>query len=89
MAKRKDLKKNINYICSELFAECVALNHYKIGVKQEDVDNVMMRILFMQNEFINRISHTQPGNAAAYYKKLQTDFNAQVEDIVTIISQLN
>lgn len=89
MSKRKDLKKNINYICGELFAECVALSRYKINVKHEDVDNVMMRILLMQDEFINRISHTQPQNAAAYYKKLRNDFNAQVEDIITIISQLN
>lgn len=89
MSKRKDLKKNINYICSELFAECVALTHYKNGVKQEDVDNVMTRILLMQDEFINRISHTQPGEAAAYYKKLRNDFNAQVEDVITIISQLS
>lgn len=89
MAKRKDLKKNINYICSELFAECVALTHYKIDVKQADVDNVMTRILLMQDEFINRISHTQPNDASAYYKKLRDDFNAQVEDIITLISQLN
>lgn len=48
MAKRKDLKKNINYICSELFAECVALSLYKLNVKQEDIDNLMTRILLMQ-----------------------------------------
>mgnify|MGYP000448878796 CR=1 FL=1 len=36
MAKRKTLKKNINYICSELFAECVALTHYKVDIKQEE-----------------------------------------------------
>lgn len=89
MANRRDLKKNINYICSELFAECVALLHYKIEVKTEDVDNVMTRILLMQDEFISRISHTKPYDGAVYYKKLRDDFNVQVEDIVTIISQLS
>lgn len=47
MANRRKLKKNINYICSELFAECVALMHYNIDVKQEDIDNLMSRILIM------------------------------------------
>lgn len=89
MAKRRILKKNINYICSELFAECVALSHYKIDVKQADVDNVMTRILLMQDEFISRVSHTQPGAVAAFYKKLRTDFNAQVDDIITTITQLS
>ena len=78
MAKRRTLKKNINYICSELFAECVALTHY----------NVMTRILLMHDEFVSRISHTEPGNVKGFYKKLRMDFNAQVSDIVSTISQL-
>lgn len=88
MAKRRILKKNINYICSELFAECVALMQYKLNVSQADVDNVMKRILLMQDEFINRISHTEPGNAKKFYIKLRKDFNAQVEDISNILTQL-
>lgn len=88
MANRRDLKKNINYICSELFAECVAMMHYNLNVKQEDVDNIMARILWMQDEFISRVSHTEPGNVKGFYKKLRADFNAQVEEIVNSISQL-
>lgn len=88
MANRRDLKKNINYICSELFAECVAMMHYNLNVKQEDVDNIMARILWTQDEFISRISHTEPGNVKEFYKKLRADFNAQVEEIVNSISQL-
>ncbi len=88
MANRRDLKKNINYICSELFAECVAMMHYNLNVKQEDVDNIMTRILWTQDEFISRISHTEPGNVKGFYKKLRADFNAQVEEIVNSISQL-
>ena len=88
MANRRKLKKNINYICSELFAECVAMMHYNLNVKQEDVDNIMARILWTQDEFISRISHTEPGNVKGFYKKLRADFNAQVEEIVNSISQL-
>ncbi len=88
MAKRKDLKKNINYICSELFAECVALSLYKLNVKQEDIDNLMTRILLMQDEFISRISHTEPGNAKGFYKRLCSDLNEQTNDIINAISQL-
>lgn len=84
MAKRRTLKKNINYICSELFAECVALTHYKVDIKQEDVDNVMTRILLMHEQD----QHTEPGNVKGFYKKLRMDFNAQVSDIVSTISQL-
>ena len=88
MAKRRILKKNINYICSELFAECVALMHYKVDVKQDDVDNIMSRILNMQDEFISRISHTQQGSTKAFYKKLYKDLNEQVAEVVNSIEQL-
>lgn len=88
MAKRRILKKKINYICSELFAECVALMHYKVDVKQDDVDNIMSRILIMQDEFISRISHTQKGSTKAFYKKLYKDLNEQVAEVVNSIEQL-
>ncbi len=88
MAKRRTLKKDINHICSELFAECVAMTHYKADMKQEDADKVMTRILLTHDEFVSRISHTEPGNAKEFYKKLRTDFNAQVGDIVSTISRL-
>ena len=79
MAKRRTLKKNINYICSELFVECVALTHYKVDIKQEDVDNVMTRILLMHDEFVSRISHTEPGNVKGFYKKLNEDLNKEIK----------
>ncbi len=89
MPKRRILKKNINCICSELFAECVALTHYKTTVRQADVDNVMGRILLMHDDFISRISHTEPGRAKQYYAKLRSDFNAQIADIADILTQLS
>lgn len=89
MANRKTLKKNINGICSELFYECVALLHYNIDVNKEDVDNIMTRILLMQDEFISRISHTEPGNVKNFYKKLKEDFSAQVSDIVDSLGNLS
>ena len=45
----------------------------QVDIKQEDVDNVMVRILLMHDEFVSRISHTEPGNAKGFYKKLRMD----------------
>lgn len=89
MANRRTLKKNINSICSELFYECIALSHYNLDVKREDIDNLMTRILVMQDEFISRISHTEPGNVKLFYKKLKEDFSAQVSDIVDSLGSLS
>lgn len=88
MANRKDLKKAINYIAGELFTECIicSLNLSEEG--KQKADKVMTDILNMQNEFVSRISHTEPGNVKGFYKKLREDFSTQVDEIITAIGQL-
>ena len=44
--KRRELKKSINNLCGELFAECIALNRYE-NVDKDRVANVMESILMM------------------------------------------
>ena len=89
MANRRNLKKNINYICGELFAECVSLRLYTPGVDPQAADDVMTNILRTQNEFICRISHTEPGNTKGFYAKLKEDFNKQVVELTDNISNLH
>lgn len=85
MAKRKVLKKRINYIVGELFAEC--LINSKNADKQKS-NELLTEILNTQSEFISRISHTQPGNVKGFYKKLIQDFNAKVNELIDAISKL-
>lgn len=89
MAKRKDLKKNISAICGELFMECVALAHYNKNVNKESIDKIMTEILYMQNDFINRISHPDPVNTKMFFSALRKDFNRQTEHIIENLSQLS
>ena len=86
MAKRKVLKKRINYIVGELFAEC--LINGKNCADQAKVNDVLADILNTQNEFISRISQTQPGNVKGFYKKLIQDFNAKANELIDAISKL-
>ena len=87
MANRKDLKKAINYIAGELFTECIicSLNLSEEG--KQKADKVMTDILNMQNEFISRISHTEPGNVKGFYKKLKSDFNTQIEEVFNKLNE--
>ncbi len=87
MASRRNLKKAINHISSELFAECMYLKATAGEKAQEAIDQQMVNILRLQNEHICRISHTEPGNVKGFYKKLRTDFSAGVEEIVAGLSK--
>lgn len=88
MASRKDLKKNVNYIASELFAECLVNSLYVPGTDKEKADKLMGEVLKMQDEFLSRISHTEPGNVKGFYKKFHADFQVKVNEIIDSIGQL-
>lgn len=79
----------MNYIAGELFAECVVLSQVVPGIDAKRVDDLMTRVLYMQDDFISRISHTQPGNVKGFYKAFRSDFQAQVDAIIDEIGNLH
>lgn len=88
MASKRDLKRQINYICSELFAECVAASLYK-DVAQENVDSLLSSILKIHSNYILRISHPEPGMPCkVYYKDLIDHFNNDISEVIHIIGTL-
>lgn len=89
MANRRKLKKQINLICGELFAEVVSMKLYHPGVSNEASDDIMTSILKLQDEMLRRVSHTQPGNVKGFYKKLCQDMDSNVEEIFDQIANLN
>lgn len=89
MANRRELKKNVNYIAGELFSECLVNSKFVPGTDKAKADEVMGQILAMQDEFISRISHTEPGNVKGFYRKFRSDFNTKVNEIIDAIAKLN
>ncbi len=88
MANKRDLKRTINYITSELFAETVAASLYN-GTQQADVDGILSSIVMVNDDFIKRVSHPEPGiKTGDYYKNLTKDFNKQVSEIIDQIATL-
>ena len=87
--KRREIKKDINSLCGDLFAECIALLQYENKPNNNDVENVMLTILEMQNDMISRLSHVEPGSTKLFFKKLRQDLMARTEDIVEQIKALS
>lgn len=89
MAKKRDLKRTINYICSDLFAETMASALYGNLNNKEAADNLLSTIIITRNDFVSRISHQEPGmEAKQYYKNLINSFNENVSDIIDKIGNL-
>ena len=89
MANKRTLKRAINSICEELFAECIAATLYGTEDHMDNEDALLFTILKIQRDFIARISHPEPGMAAKiYYKDLREKFTAQVSEVVDQINNL-
>ena len=89
MSNKKDLKKTINYICSELFAECVAASLYNGKPNEDSVNALLSSILMIQNDYVRRISHPEPGmRPKDYFKDLIDNFNKQTSEIIDQIASL-
>ena len=86
--QRRILQKKVNGICSELFAECIALAHYNLVNNREDADNVMFNILAMHEDFVSRISHVEPGSVKLFFSKFHDDLRARVDEITTQLQNL-
>lgn len=88
MTNKRDLKKAINYICSDLFAECVAASLYS-SKDEKACDDLLAGVLLMHDDFVRRISHPEPGMAQKkYYQTLIADFHKEVSAVIDHISAL-
>ena len=82
MANKRTLKRTINCVCEALFAECVAVSIYDHGSKP-NADALLGSILAINNDFISRVSHVEPGmQPKVYFCDLMEQFNKQVCEIV-------
>lgn len=89
MANKRELKRSINYICSDLFAETVAVSLYDKKASKENLEALLASILIIHDDFIRRVSYPEPGLAPkAYYKAIIEDFNKQVSEIIDHIQNL-
>ena len=87
MANKRTLKHAIHLICEELFAEGIAVSLYGTETQRENANALLYSIVKIEDEFIRRVSHPEPGmKAKLYFKDLRDNFSAQVGEVV---DQLN
>ena len=85
---KRDLKRKINNICSDLFAECVATS-LSGNPDMENVNALLSSIIIIQHDYIRTVSHPEPGMLPKkYYNELEESFYKQVEEIVDHIGYL-
>ena len=85
--KRRIQKRLVSNLCGEHFAECVVMSHIHKD-KQEQIDQVMVKILNAQDSLLNRLSHVEPGNVKGFFKKYREDLKTLAEETEQMLAQL-
>lgn len=88
MASRRNLKKEISYVIGDLFTECLIYKELVPGTDKAAADDLMVELLKIDNEFTQRINHTEPGNAKAFYRTFYKDFNESITNVVDKLNKL-
>lgn len=82
MANKRTLKHAINLICEELLTECVAASLYGTQGHAANADAMLFAIVKMQDDFLSRVSHPEPGMTPKYYfRRLREQFAAHASDM--------
>ena len=89
MANKRTLKKSITQICEAMFSECVATTISAKKSSQENIEALLFSIVRMQDDYLSRISHPEPGMPAKqYYKVLREKFAAQASELIDQINNM-
>lgn len=89
MANKRILKRTINNVCEVLFAECIAASMYSTKADETSVQSLLTSILVLNDDYIRRVSHPEPGLAPkAYYQHLKQSFGKETLEIVDQIANL-
>lgn len=88
MASRRNLKKEINYVIGDIFTECLIYKELVPGVDKDAADALIVDLLKIDNDFIARISHTEPGKAKEYYRSFIGDFRKQISEVIDKLNKL-
>ena len=89
MTNKRVLKKSITQICEAMFTECVATSFSAQASSQENIKALLFSIVRMQDDYLSRISHPEPGMPAKkYFKTLRESFAAQASELVDQINNM-
>lgn len=89
MASRRKLKKNVNGIIDELVTECIIQELINPQIDKQKLNEIFEQLFNIKIEYVNRISHTEPGNAKKYYRNFREKFSGEVSDVIAKLSNLS
>jgi hypothetical protein len=87
MASIRLLKKDIDYLVSEVVSDCCTFTVLYPEKKQEEALDIINGVLDLRNDLISRVNHPE-GKVKAHYQAVFTDLLKGVDESFKKISAL-
>ena len=92
MANKREIKKDVEYLVSEVISDCYAYLYINGDKNRDKVIDIISNVVEKRNELIKKINNpSKEFNAKQikeHYKTVQTDLITCVDDSFTKLSQL-
>ncbi|MBI9069610.1 MAG: hypothetical protein JEZ09_20105 [Salinivirgaceae bacterium] len=91
MASIRNLKKDINFISSELVIECFTHNFLFPQKNEDELSLIILDTVKMKEEMIkqiNEVSTTEANPVKKQFKKIRKELNESLEKIVSRLENL-
>lgn len=92
MASIKDLKKEVNYLTSEMVTEAYVRKMLFDDIKEADFTKVVTDAIEVRNDLISKINHPDgkdnPKKVKAYFKDIRKEMDTKFAGLVEAINQL-
>ncbi len=78
MAKRRDIKKDINHLTYQVINECYTFIDYSPDVDYENVMDIILEAVDLRNDLIYRLNHVENKGDK---KAIKSHFNQIIKDL--------
>ncbi|GAB1474141.1 hypothetical protein MASR2M69_15820 [Bacteroidota bacterium] len=88
MASLRVIKKDIDYLVSEVVSDCWTFLYINPDKKAEDVVDIINDAVKLRNELFERVNNPAKENVKAHYKAINQDLLNGVDSLFQRISKL-
>lgn len=90
MARRKDIKRDVNNLCYEVVYECIVFLEHTPSLNQENVYQIIYDAIDLRNDLVHKVNNPQTNNSPAvrrdYYSGIRNDL---YNGTISMIERLN
>lgn len=88
MASLRVIKKDIDYLLTEVISDCWTFMYFNQGKKEDQAVEIITSAVDFRNDLYNKVNHYDKKNARKAFKEINMDLLKGVDDLFVRISKL-